>query len=314
MSLGEKQMQDLWIEKWRPKTLDGYVFIDEDQKKQIQTWITNKSIPHLMFSGAAGTGKTTLAKILISELGIDDYDVLEINASRENSVDTIRDKIIGFVQTIPFGSFKVVLLDEADYISPNGQAALRGVMETYHSTARFILTCNYPHKIIPALHSRCQGFHVDKIDQIEFTARIATILSNEKIDFDLDTLDSYVRAVYPDLRKCINNCQMNSLTGTLTAPKTSDSFSQEYMISVIELFKSGKIRQARELLCKSVRNDEIESVYRWMYDNLDLFGSTDEVRDLAVIKIRDALVNHSFVADPEINLSACLIELGQLES
>lgn len=307
-------MQDLWIEKWRPKTLDGYVFIDEDQKKQIQTWIANKSIPHLMFSGAAGTGKTTLAKILISELGIDDYDVLEINASRENSVDTIRDKIIGFVQTIPFGSFKVVLLDEADYISPNGQAALRGVMETYHSTARFILTCNYPHKIIPALHSRCQGFHVDKIDQIEFTARVATILSNEKIDFDLDTLDNYVRAVYPDLRKCINNCQMNSLSGTLTAPKTSDSFSQEYMISVIELFKSGKIRQARELLCKSVRSDEIESVYRWMYDNLDLFGRTDEVRDQAVIKIRDALVNHSFVADPEINLSACLIELGQLES
>lgn len=307
-------MQDLWIEKWRPKTLDGYVFIDQDQKTQIENWITSKSIPHLLFSGAAGTGKTTLAKILIAELGIDDYDVLEINASRENSVDTIRDKIIGFVQTIPFGSFKVVLLDEADYISPNGQAALRGVMETYHTTARFILTCNYPHKIIPALHSRCQGFHVDKIDQIEFTARIATILSNENIDFDLDTLDSYVRAVYPDLRKCINNCQMNSVSGSLSAPKNTNSLSQDYMVGVIDLFKSGKIRQARELLCKSVRSDEIESVYRWMYDNLDLFGNDDETKDLAVMKIRDALVNHSFVADPEINLSACLIELGQLQS
>jgi len=307
-------MRDLWVETYRPKTVNDYVFIDQEQKNQVESWINSKSIPHLMFSGAPGTGKTTLAKLLIAELGIDNYDVLEINASRENSVDTIRDKIVGFVQTIPFGIFKVVLLDEADYISPSGQAALRGVMETYHTTARFILTCNYPNKIIPALHSRCQGFHIEKLDQTEFTARIAIILSQEKVEFDLDTLDNYVRAAYPDLRKCINNCQMNSLDGHLAAPKSQDSYNQDYMINAIALFKSGKIRQARELLCRSVRSDEIESLYRWMYDNLDLFGSTDEVKDLAIIKIRDALVNHSLVADPEINLSACLIELGQLES
>jgi DNA polymerase III delta prime subunit len=147
----------------------------------------------LLFSGAAGIGKTTLAKILFNELDVNDLDVLEINASRTNSVDDVRDKIINFVQMIPFGDFKVVLLDEADYLSPNAQAALRGVMEEYHTTARFILTCNYPNRIIPALHSRCQGFHIERVDITEFTARVATILVEENIEFDLDTLDNYVK-------------------------------------------------------------------------------------------------------------------------
>jgi replication factor C small subunit len=123
-------MKELWTEKYRPNTVDGYVFRDDTQRQQVQSWVDSKSIPHLLFSGAPGIGKTTLAKILINELGIDFYDILEINASRENSVDTIRDKITNFVQTMPFGDFKIVLLDEADYITPNGQAALRGVMET----------------------------------------------------------------------------------------------------------------------------------------------------------------------------------------
>ena len=134
-------MKELWTEKYRPRTVGDYVFRDEAQRQQVESWIKSGAIPHLLFSGAPGVGKTTLAKILINELGIDEYDILEINASRENSVDTIREKITGFVQTMPFGAFKVVLLDEADYISPNGQAALRGVMETYHASARFILTC-----------------------------------------------------------------------------------------------------------------------------------------------------------------------------
>ncbi len=197
-------MKELWTEKYRPSDIDGYVFRDEDQRAQVKQWIDTLTIPHLLFSGAPGVGKTTLAKILINQLGIDEYDVLEINASRENSIDTIRDKITGFVATMPFGDFKVVLLDEADYISPNGQAALRGVMETFHASARFILTCNYPNRVIPALHSRCQGFHIERVDHTEFTARIATVLVTEQVEFDLDTLDSYVKATYPDLRKCLN--------------------------------------------------------------------------------------------------------------
>jgi DNA polymerase III delta prime subunit len=185
-------------------------------------------------------------------------------------------------------------------------------METYHETVRFILTCNYPNKIIPALHSRCQGFHIDRIDQTEFTARIATILVEEHVQFDLDTLDSYVKATYPDLRKCINSCQMNCTTGSLQLTSDNSSNSQDYMLAVIDLFKKGRVKEARETLCKSIRTEEIESMYRWMYDNLDLWGQDDFARDEAIIKIRNGLVNHSLVADPEINLSACLIELSQI--
>ena len=305
-------MKQLWTEKYRPDNVDGYVFRDGAQKEQVAQWIKEKTIPHLLFSGAPGVGKTTLAKILIKQLDIDEYDVLEINASRENSVDTIRDKISGFVETMPFGDFKIVLLDEADYISPNGQAALRGVMETYAQTARFMLTCNYPNRVIPALHSRCQGFHIEKIDQAEFTARMATVLLEESVEFELDILDTYVKATYPDLRKCLNICQMNSNDGTLSKPHGDEGGSQEYKLEVVTLFKAGKIKEARQMLCKNARPEEMEEMFRWMYDNIDLWGATEEKRDAAIIVIRNGLVNHAMVADPEINLSATLCELTQL--
>lgn len=302
-------MKELWTEKYRPGTIDGYVFRDDSQKKQVQSWIEEKTIPHLLFSGSAGVGKTTLAKILINMLGVNQFDLLEINASRENSVDTIREKITNFVSTMPFGDYKVVLLDEADYMSPNGQAALRGVMETYSGSSRFILTCNYPNKIIPAIHSRCQGFHIEKIDKTEFTARIAEVLMTEEVQFELDVLDSYVIATYPDLRKCLNVCQMNSTDGMLSSPKGDEGLLSDYKVAVVDLFKQGKINEGRKYLVQNVNPDEIEGVYRWMYDNLELFASTDESKDKAILSIRKGLVNHSFVADPEINLSATLIEL-----
>ena len=306
-------MKQLWTEKYRPDTLEGYVFRDPAQREQIESWIKTKTIPHLLFSGAPGVGKTTLAKILIKALNIDEYDILEINASRENSVDTIREKITNFVSTMPFGdAFKVVLLDEADYISPNGQAALRGVMETYHASARFILTCNYPNRVIPALHSRCQGFHIDRVDLTEFTARVATVLVGEAVEFDLDTLDSYVRATYPDLRKCLNTVQMHSVDGRLAAPTADASGTQDWKISAVDLFKQRRLTDARKLMCASVRPEEMEDVFRWMYDNLELWGDTVEKQDDAIVIIRQGLVNHSFVADPEINLSATLVELCQL--
>ena len=305
-------MKELWTEKYRPRTVADYVFRDEAQRQQVQGWISSGAIPHLLFSGAPGVGKTTLAKILINELGIDEYDVLEINASRENSVDTIRDKITGFVQTMPFGAFKVVLLDEADYISPNGQAALRGVMETYHASARFILTCNYPNRVIPALHSRCQGFHIERVDVTEFTARVATVLVTEGVEFDLDTLDTYVKATYPDLRKCLNTCQMNSTDGKLVAPHGDEGGVREWKIDVVDLFKHGKILEARKLMCSSVRPEEMEEVFRWMYDNLELWSRDPEKQDQAIVIIRNGLANVPLVADQEINLSATMIELAGL--
>lgn len=302
---------ELWVEKWRPKTLDGYVFKDDHQKKQIESWIKEGTIPHLLFSGNAGIGKTTLAKILFNELDINDLDILEINASRTNSVDDVRDKIVNFVQMIPFGDFKVVLLDEADYLSPNAQAALRGVMEEYHTTARFILTCNYPNRIIPAIHSRCQGFHIERIDIIEFTSRVATILIHEKVEFDLDTLDTFVKATYPDLRKCINTVQMNSLDGNLHMPDKSDTGDADYKIEMVELFKQGKITQARKLICSQARPEEIEDIYRWMYTNIELFGKTDHQQEQAILIIKQGLVDHTLVIDTEINLAAVLIRLAR---
>ena len=304
-------MKELWVEKYRPNTVDGYVFRDNHQKEQVQSWIQQKSIPLLLFSGAAGIGKTTLAKVLFNELDLNPLDVLEINASRTNSVEDVRDKIVNFVQMIPFGDFKVVLLDEADYLSPNAQAALRGVMEEYHTTARFILTCNYPNRIIPALHSRCQGFHIERVDVTEFTARVATILVEENIEFDLDTLDTFVKATYPDLRKCINTVQMNSMDDKLHTPEKGDSGQADYKLEMVSLFKAGKITEARKLVCGQARPEEIEEIYRWLYDNVAIFGE-DATQDKAILIIKQGLVDHTLVSDPEINLAATLIRLSHL--
>ena len=305
-------MKELWVEKYRPSKIDGYVFRDNHQKEQVQSWIKQGTIPHLLFSGNAGIGKTTLAKILFNELDINPLDILEINASRTNSVEDVRDKIVNFVQMIPFGDFKVVLLDEADYLTPNAQAVLRGVMETYSNHSRFILTCNYPNRIIPALHSRCQGFHVEKTDQTEFTARVATILVEENVEFDLDTLDTYVKGTYPDLRKCINNVQMHSTNGTLKVPEVVDG-AGDYRVEMVDLFKKGKISEARKLLCSQARPEEMEEIYRWMYDNVAMFGDSEEKQDSAVLVIKQGLVDNASVADQEINLAATLIRLARIQ-
>jgi DNA polymerase III delta prime subunit len=304
-------MKELWVEKYRPATINGYVFRDSHQKEQVQSWIKQGTIPHLLFSGNAGIGKTTLAKILFNELDINPLDILEINASRTNSVEDVRDKIVNFVQMIPFGDFKVVLLDEADYLSPNAQAALRGVMEEYHTTARFILTCNYPNRIIPALHSRCQGFHIERVDQTEFTARVAEILITENVEFDLDVLDTFVKATYPDLRKCINTVQMNSMDKKLHSPEKGDTGEADYKLEMVQLFKAGKISEARKLVCSQARPEEMEEIYRWLYDNIAIFGEEDK-QNKAILIIKQGLVDHTLVSDVEINLAATLIRLANL--
>jgi len=164
------------------------------------------------------------------------------------------------------------------------------------------------------LHSRCQGTHFEKIDHTEFTARVATILVTENIDFDLETLDIYVKASYPDLRKCINSLQQNSTTGALTIPSSADRSSSDYKLEFVKLFKNGRIREARTLFCTSATSEDPDDVIRWCYDNLDLWSENEEGQDEAILIIRNALVNTSFCADLEVNLAAMMTELIQIDA
>lgn len=306
-------MKDLWVEKYRPKTVDGYVFIDDTQREQVESWIRAGNIPHLLFHGSAGTGKTTLAKILINSLGVDEYDVLYANGSKEGRKIEWVDKLISFCQTMPFGKFKVVLIDEADYMNLHSvQPALRNLMEDFSDSVRFILTCNYPNKIIEPIHSRCQSLQIAKADHTEFTARVATILVEEGVDFELDTLDTYVKATYPDLRKCIQMTQQHSTTGRLHDPREGTGGIGDWRLDCVEMFKAGSVREARTLLCSQAHNEDMDEMFRWMYDNIELFGKSVEQQDEAIKIIRNGMVNASMVADAEINLSATLIELSQL--
>ncbi len=305
-------MKELWVEKYRPKTVDGYVFKDETLKQQIEKWISQKAIPHLLFSGNAGTGKTTLAKVLLNEIGVEDTDILIANGSKEGRKIEWIDKLIGFCQTMPFGDYKVVLIDEADYMNKDSvQPALRNLMQDYSNSVRFIFTCNYPHRIITPVKSRCQEIKIERTDITEFTARVATILVEENIEFDLDTLDTYVKGTYPDLRKCINNVQMNSLAGKLILPDAVEG-SADYRVEMVELFKKGRIQEARKLLCSQARPEEMEEIYTWMYNNITLFGRDEHTQDNAVLVIKQGLVDHVSMADPEINLAATLIRLARL--
>jgi len=248
---------------------------------------------------------------LLKELNVNDFDIKEINASKDNGVDFIRDTISRFCETMPYGEFKYVLLDESDGLSPAAQGTLRGVIEKYSTTVRFLLTCNYVNKIIPALHSRCQSLHIDKLDKEEYTLKVANILIAESITFDMDVIDSYVDKSYPDLRKCINSLQMNSYNGKLN-PLNSSENSDDYKFKMVELFKIGKYKAARELICSQITIDEYEDVFRFMYENLSFWSATEDQEDKCLLVIRDGLAKHSLIADPEINLSATLTELSMI--
>lgn len=309
----DKNKHALWVERYRPQTLDDYIFHDENQRLAFESMVEDGTVPHLILSGVQGSGKTSLALIMIRALGIDDTDVLTINASDQNSVEDMRTTIKSFVSTFAMGDFKIVHLEEADYISLAGQAALRRMMEEYENTARFILTCNYENKIQPAIKSRSQHFRFTKHDVVDVTEYVAQILMQEHIKFDLDLLDKYVRVGYPDIRKVINSLQQNSRTGTLM-PLTGEGDSGDYKFKLLEFIETDDWFNARKLTCEQVTAEEWESVYRFLYENLDKapkFSNQDKW-EAGIVIVADHLYKHGIVADPEINAAAMFIRLTQL--
>lgn len=302
----------LWVEKYRPQKIEDYIFQDEDLKKKIVRMIEEKSIPHLLFSGVQGSGKTTLAFILIREMGLDPSDVLTLNASDETGVDNMRDKIKSFVSSHSFGDFKIVHLEEADYLSKSAQAILRRLMEDYSDHARFMMTCNYEKKIIPAIHSRCHHFHFNKPDFDEVLEYIYKILIEEDIKTDFETLEKFVNAGFPDIRKIINMVQQNSVDGKLHAGE-ADSNS-DYHLDLMELIGNDKWAEARQLACDQVDDEEWEDLYQTLYENLAKYGKFKDQRkwEDAIVVIAEHLYKHGQVAYPEINGAALFIRLAQI--
>jgi DNA polymerase III delta prime subunit len=272
--------------------------------------------PHIyLTSNGVIHHNTSLALLLLRLLDVDKSDIKFINGCVENGVDVVRD-IENFVSTMAMGDYRYVVIDEADFLTGNAQAGLKNMIEQYSSIARFVFTANLGHKIIPPIKSRCQTFEMQSLDRDLFFARIATILVSEGIDLNEDNLgvlDDYVDAAYPDLRKCINMLQQNCVNLTLVRPSSiTASSTADYVVQAVALFREGKISDARKLLAPKLNANEFEEIYRLLYQNLSWWGNTDAKQNAAIVTIANRLKDHTLVADPEINLSAALVELEMI--
>jgi DNA polymerase III delta prime subunit len=309
-----EQIKSLWFEKYRPKTLDGYIWQSEKQKNQIISYIAAGEIPHLLLSGVQGSGKTTLSKIIVNMLDIDPTDVMLINASDENSVDTIREKITNFAEGYAMGRFRIVQLEEMDYLTHNAQAVLRNLMETYSDTCRFVGTCNYKNKILPALVSRFAEYEYKAPDQGQTMEYAATILISEGVEFDDEDFFKFVKVAYPDIRKLVGLLQQHTVNGKLASP-SDEAQGDDYKFKLLDYLSQDNFIDARKVVCANVTREGYDEVYRFLYENIESIPKfKDDVNryEAGIVVIANYLHKHSLVADPEINAAACFIELSRL--
>ena len=296
----------LWVEKYRPDTLEGYVG-NEHILEKVKIYIQNEDVPHLLLYGQAGTGKTTLAKIITNQI---DCDVMYINASDENSVDAVRDKIRGFASSMGFRKWKVVILDESDYLTPNAQAALRNLMETFSKSTRFILTCNYVEKVIDPIQSRCQTFAITPPSKKEVAKRLFDILNQENVEFQKDDLAILVNSGYPDIRRVLNAAQRQVINGKLIIDATSN-IQANYADNVVEeLMKSAdvktKFNSVRQIIADSKVRD-FSPLYKTLYDRVDEYANNKVGQ--TILNIADGQFKDSMVVDKEINVMAMMINI-----
>ena len=305
--MGEKVNKEhtLWVEKYRPSSLDTYIG-NEHLKSKVKVYLESGDLPHLLLFGKAGTGKTTLAKLLVKNI---ECDYLYINASDETGVDNVRNKVKSFASTIGFKDLKIIILDECDYISPNAQAALRNVMEIFSKHCRFILTCNYVERIIDPIQSRCQSFQIIPPSKQEVASHLYNILHGEGVDFQIDDIKILVNSGYPDIRRVINSSQRNVVNGKLKLDTTS-ILQNDYKLKLLKILKTQNKKTAfkdiRQLLADNKITD-FADLFRLLYDEVDDWG-TGHVAECILIISRYEL-SDSQVVDKEINAMAMVIEL-----
>ncbi len=286
----------LWTEKYRSQTLDQYIG-NTELKTTIGSWILKNDIPHLLLYGKAGTGKTTLAKLITQNI---DCDMMYINASDENGLDTIRDKVKSFASTSTFRPLKVVILDESDYLTINAQASLRNIIETFSAKTRFILTCNYVERIIEPLQSRCQAFKIETLSKPDIARHIAYILNTEEVKFNPKDLAEIINNYYPDIRKIINVTQQHNIDGELMINKIEAKFDISDVVKLIQ-GKDG-FKLVRQYLVDNNISD-FEPMYRALYDELG------KDNGLITMTLADYQFKHATVVDKEINFMACIASI-----
>lgn len=302
-------LQKLWVESYRPQTLDEIIFSSDKERKNFEVIVASGSLPNLLLVGHQGTGKTTLSLALVKEMGVDPADVLKINCSDEK-IDAVRDKVKTFAYTMPMGKFKVVRLEEMDYLSQDAQALLRSLMEEVGDSCRFIATGNYINKILPAMRSRFQEHTFSAPSRDDALLRMADILVKQQIEFEVDDLEKVVEAGYPDLRKILQLIEGGSRTGKLVI--RGDEAIQDWKLQLLPLLEKDDLEGARALVCKNAAREELVDVYGFLYRNLHRMPILNRKADEAVIKIAQYQYQHQFVNDPELQVAALFIELGAL--